>query len=347
MDRAVVGVSGSLIVGRANCNTIIQATVRAAARVNMSGSSNLIERAIGLLRSSYRRVQAGWARRESAEPAAREPSIEAQISAPVAAGPTPERRTQLEATLKAYQDGRLFPPKNVRDPAACDEYWRNMLQFGTMEMSFGDMMASSPKLISLLMARDVRTILCAGNGMSSEALAFALHGFEVTALDLSAVPREFFEHVLCSSENPLVRDVGVTVRDDGVFVFGTGPIDPKHCPPIHRGDHTPDGGGLLHCVTGDLLDVSICPGPFDVVIERRTVQLFPPASQPAALDALEGRLAPRGVFVSHQHNGVWRPGEDRTHYGKAWTEARGFVTPGADDLNRKASRLAYFVYTSG
>ena len=67
------------------------------------------------------------------------------------------------------------------------------------------------------------------------------------------------------------------------------------------------------CVTGDLLDPSLCSGPFDVVVERRTLQLFDNTERNRALVALTNRLSPRGLFVTHAHLGGWRPGSPRTH----------------------------------
>jgi hypothetical protein len=51
-------------------------------------------------------------------------------------------------------------------------------------------------------------------------------------------------------------------------------------------------------VVGDLLDPSVCPGPFDVVIERRVVQTFWEKGCPAALSALAARLGTVGIFLS-------------------------------------------------
>src|SRR5215208_3956911 len=71
------------------------------------------------------------------------------------------------------------------------------------------------------------------------------------------------------------------------------------------------------CVTGDLLDPSACPGPFDVIVERRTLQLFDDTERPRALVALTNRLSPRGLFVTHAHLGGWRPGRPRAHPANA------------------------------
>jgi hypothetical protein len=90
-------------------------------------------------------------------------------------------------------------------------------------------------------------------------------------------------------------------------------------------DYPVRGGGSLSLATGDLADPGVCPGPYDVVIERRTLQLFPEAERLEALNRLVARLSNRGVFVSQEHRGSWKPGDDRTHYADAWLASRGFV----------------------
>ena len=61
-------------------------------------------------------------------------------------------------------------------------------------------------------------------------------------------------------------------------------------------------GGSVRFVIGDVLDRSVCPGPFDAIIERRMLQLFPEQEQGVALDALASRLTADGLLVSHRQN---------------------------------------------
>ena len=60
-------------------------------------------------------------------------------------------------------------------------------------------------------------------------------------------------------------------------------------------------------VIGDILDSSVCSGPLDAIIERCTLQLFPPEERGIALDTLASRLTPDGLFLSHCHDGGWKP----------------------------------------
>jgi hypothetical protein len=47
-----------------------------------------------------------------------------------------------------------------------------------------------------------------------------------------------------------------------------------------------------------LLDPTVCPGPFDVVVERRCVQWFGDHERGGALSALSRRLGEVGIFLS-------------------------------------------------
>jgi hypothetical protein len=98
-------------------------------------------------------------------------------------------RDLANAWLEAMKAGRLTPPRDVHDATAWDAYWTNHLQVGLMEQALSDMMSSDERLIGLLTRRGATTILCAGNGLSTEPLSLAVHGFQVTALDLSIAGR--------------------------------------------------------------------------------------------------------------------------------------------------------------
>ena len=78
--------------------------------------------------------------------------------------------------------------------------------------------------------------------------------------------------------------------------FSSDELD-RFCPKELR---TP--GGTVRFVIGDVLDRSVCPGPFDAIIERRMLQLFPEQEQGVTLDALASRLKVDGLLLSHRHN---------------------------------------------
>jgi hypothetical protein len=79
----------------------------------------------------------------------------------------------------------------------------------------------------------------------------------------------------------------------------------------------PRAGGTLRVNSGDLMSADICAGPYDAVIERRSVQLFAEEERPIALERLVSRLSEPGMLVSHKHDGQWKPGSDRRHYAGA------------------------------
>ena len=257
---------------------------------------------------------------------------------------------QAEAAewLAAMEAGHLSPPRNVRDAAAWDSYWTSHLRVGLMEQGFSDMMSSDPGLPALLAGRGVRTILCAGNGFSGEAFSLALFGFDVTALDISAVPASAIADAWRQPDHPLHDIPGFTIDDANVVRLSeAGPIAPEHCPPIHAdAGSIRQGGGTLSFVTGDLLNADVCPGPFDAVIERRTLQLFPLEERADGLTRLVARLGARGVFVSQQHSGRWRPGDSTTHYAAEWLQSEGFATPLGPE-SAVAPRLALLKFSTG
>jgi hypothetical protein len=257
---------------------------------------------------------------------------------------------QLDAWLAASDAGLLAPPADVHSPAAWDEYWRNHLKVGPFEQGLADRMSSDETLPVLLAERRARTVLCAGNGLSLEAISLALLGFNVTALDISAVPGEVFGGMLRDVEHPLRRIPGFSLRDDGSVVFGaTGAIDSALCPMHQSAAFPPRCGGSLSFMTGDLMIPEVCRGPFDVVVERRTLQLFSEADRLLAFERLVARLSDRGVFASQQHAGCWRPGDDRTHYAESWLASRGFVIGSGTNSGEfgVGERLARLVFSSG
>lgn len=258
---------------------------------------------------------------------------------------------QAAAWLEAFEAGLLNPPRDVRDPRGWDDYWTNQIAVGALDQGFADMMSSDPGLPALLARRGAQTILCAGNGLSDEALSLALFGFHVTALDISVVAAEVLGRALRSPDHPVHAIPGFVIGDDNTVTFlHSGPIDAELCPHMHRSaDHAPRGGGALSFITGDLMDPDVCGGPFDVVIERRTLQLFPRDEQISACGRLVGRLAERGLFVSHEHQGGWRRDQARTHHAEAWLRSKGFVlrSGAGDERYDSAPRLAFLIFSTG
>jgi hypothetical protein len=76
-------------------------------------------------------------------------------------------------------------------------------------------------------------------------------------------------------------------------------------------------------VEGSLLDPGVAPGPFDMIIERRTLQLFSDADRPTGLGALARRLGTPGVFLSHCHDSR-APAGQGVHKARSWFETQGW-----------------------
>src|SRR5262245_39951901 len=134
---------------------------------------------------------------------------------------------QAEAWLAALEAGRLNPPQDVHDRGAWDQYWKNHLQVGPLDQGFSDQMSSEPTLPGLLARRGSRPIVCAGNGLSLEAISLALHGFKVTVLDISEVPGAVFGAMLEDPAHPLHEIPGFAICDGRVTFGDAGAIDPK------------------------------------------------------------------------------------------------------------------------
>jgi hypothetical protein len=185
----------------------------------------------------------------------------------------------------------LRPPATTSDPAAWDTFWRAQLQH-PIALGFVDLFCRDGWLIDACRTAGLRSILCVGAGISGEPHALAAAGFDVMVLDLS----------------PFVIDLTNQVHPPPEVLSGL--LE-------GRTTHT---GGHLQAVAGDLRDVTICPGPYDVVIERKTLQLFAEEERSAAVSAVAQRLGPRGIFFSHAHLGALRPGQSRTHPVGQWFE---------------------------
>jgi SAM-dependent methyltransferase len=213
----------------------------------------------------------------------------------------------------------FWPPTTIADVASWDKYWRDQVTHGLTPPLF-DMLNNSADLAAVMSQHGLKTLLCAGNGISQEPRAFAEAGFHATALDSSP----FAAHVAQTWE------------------FASKDVE------VNMGSRPRCDGGVVQFVVGDILDRSVCPGPFDVVIERRMLQLFEKDQLAGALDALASRLKEDGILLSHCHNGAWRPGQDRIHPMKVLLEEHGwrFWTP-YEGSPKPLGRVAWLFFSTG
>jgi hypothetical protein len=233
------------------------------------------------------------------------------------------RRFKERAHQAALAEGRR-PPDDPRDVAGWDRFWRYRIDgerpYG---MKFHEEVTET--LVVRLRELGLRTILCVGNGISLEPRALAHAGFQVTALEISPVATAF-------------------ARDFAHFDEYLAHFFPKR-------DLAEPGSSVVY-ESGDFMDPSICPRPYDVVMARRVVQCFPDEQRDQAMQAIIARLAPQGVFISHDHNAgyVTEPWlrEHGFHISQGWHESAiradpdgGFLAP------PPAKRAAWVLMSSG
>src|SRR5689334_15795341 len=224
------------------------------------------------------------------------------------------------------EDDFNFPPKDVHDSTAWDRYWKNEVRRWTAGFTDLFLLREEP-LVRLMIALKAQSVLCAGNGISSEPELLAYAGFWVTAADLSDWATQFKQSHRLGSKSikqmlyggflrPLsLQSVSAKLRFVGKSASN---VWKRLWNPLRK------RGGTLEFVTGDLSDTEFCIGPFDVVIERRMVQLFTGPDRDEILKKLASRLAPNGLFVSHCHIGNWRKLGSRQYFFQEWFADHGF-----------------------
>ena len=229
-------------------------------------------------------------------------------------------------------------PTEAKGAGFWDEWWRNRLSdrydsslFPCFESPLGRDPRSLYRLVNgddllatVMSEHGLRTILCAGNGVSQEPRALAAAGFDVTALDISPVAVSYAKAYDADSHRL------------GYFCS----------PKLHR------PGGRVEFVVGDLLDITVCPGPFDVVIERRTVQWFAGHERASALSALAGRLNEVGIFMSQCLDDAFPPelgwSQHRSgffHASESWFREHGWVICDEVASPPSTGRVAWLVRT--
>lgn len=214
--------------------------------------------------------------------------------------------------------GGAAPPARLRrsmtDAAAWDDFWKDQMTSGVA--AFVHLFCNDGELVDAMRANRLRTVLCVGSGISQEPKALALAGFDVTVLDIS----------------PLAVKVAQELDSPEEFLRGL------------IGERQPGRKRKVRFVTGDLLDTSVCPGPFDVVLERRTLQLYSDEERPAAMRALAARLATPGIFYSHSHRNH-RPAEPGQDYPCDWFHAERWPLWRSD--RPLTTRVAWLFSSSG
>ena len=202
---------------------------------------------------------------------------------------------EFQRRLANFKIEDLLPPADVHASEPWDEYWRRQRESGLW--AFNEMFVDDLELLRVLEARGGQSVLCIGAGLALEPHALAAAGLRVTMLDISRAA------VASMSAATIASDAFSRILD-------ASQLRPS---------------GSLECVAGDLTDPFVCPGPYDVVIERKTLQLFPETERGAALGAVASRLNPNGILFTHAHDGRGGPGRPRNHPVEPFLERCGFT----------------------
>ena len=155
--------------------------------------------------------------------------------------------------------------------------------------------------------------------MSQEPKALAVVGFQVVALDFSSVALS-----ISASWEPKFKDLEIY-------------YDPKW----RR------KGGYLEYVEGDILNPTVCPGPFDVIIERRTSQLLPEEQKAVFMEALAKRLSPEGILFCHSHDASWSPPEKPRHFTRTWFEKNKWNFWNGSPGKKPKGQVAWLMTSTG
>lgn len=223
---------------------------------------------------------------------------------------------------------------------------------------FSDLFINDLWLARTMIALGFQRVLCAGNGISLEPHALAGVGFQVKAVDLSAEATKFVSNLRPPSKvlkQYFCGRIGRPLRSRGetlgflvryLRLFASGLRKKYHASRLWR------HGGVVEFLNGDLLDPAVCPGPFDVVIERKMVQLFSESERDQILGRLADRLHANGIFVSNCHMGWWKPGMSREHPAKKWLHEHGFTVWNSgmarpNQIKIHSKRIAFLSVTTG
>ena len=226
--------------------------------------------------------------------------------------------THLKPLLDDTDSDWLDPPTDPLDVSAWDRYWTEQLRHEFGPPIF-DMFCNDRELVRVMNNEGMRSVLCAGSGISQEPRALAQAGFEVVALDISPQAVEIAR--------------GFEFPTEGFEYF---------CEPGMRRP-----GGRVDFVVGDILDSAVCPGPFDVIIERRTAQLYFNREIGAVLGALAMRLGQDGILFSHCHDGAWKPPAEPRHFTKSWFEQNGWAIWKGGPGRKPPGQVAWLFMSTG
>lgn len=215
-------------------------------------------------------------------------------------------------------------PRDRQSPAHWDLYWLATLhdelhRLTDEERPMADLDAEMEiGIVEHWRAAGARTVLIVGNGVSYEPRALATAGFDVTAVDLSAIasavsfrcperPSALRRYARATLEGAEVPDVDARLAREG---------------------------GRCRYLVESIADPNVAPGPYDVVIARRTVQCGYPKHL-ELLDVVLQRVRPGGFMFLHEHNMRREADAYREHLrgrGRVLDDSRRGETPRGDTI---------------
>lgn len=213
--------------------------------------------------------------------------------------------------------GPVMPPSDPRDAAGWDRHWIDVAKSGYA--GFFEMLNDDRDLIRVMRGEGMNRILCAGSGVSVEPQVLAEVGFTVSAVEIS--------------------EWAVKISQ----ALGVSPQGVEH----YCGAGMEREGGSVEFVVGDLLDPAVCPGPYDVILERRTAQIYHGDGMDEFMNALISRLDENGIFFSHCHDGGWTPDRERWHFPGKWFEENGWTIWRDTRKPKPPGRVAWLLTSTG
>lgn len=229
-------------------------------------------------------------------------------------------------------------PYDPSDIEGWNFFWRKLISsdgnnYGSYDLLY-DILEESDRLIPELQKRGCKTILCAGNGIAMEPYMLAYLGFSVTALDISSQATKYLANF------PITPQY---VKNFCYFISEKG----RESSPIEFSDRELKKiKSSVKFVTGDIFKPRYCPGPFDAIITRRTLQCFWKESGGEktfqGIQALLDRLSPTGLLYFHGHNAYQMNQEI-----EKWIVSQGvMVAESMSDIGEKTEQQLFYLRTT-
>ncbi len=189
-----------------------------------------------------------------------------------------EEQRQIDQRLRAIEvQFGMRPPIDPASIEGWDRYWRYHLNTHEVPYKLTHYFEVTKPLMPIIHTHHYTTALSVGCGISLEVRGFAAGGLQAVGLDVSRIA------------------IGYAAKCPLFVVYQDRFLDQREQRP----------GGTVEFVVGNVLDPTTCPGPFDVIVSRGTIQYFHRLNMlDTALQALVNRLSAQGILVIGTHGDV-------------------------------------------